>query len=217
MRRAYRTGRVTYGGLGLAHIPIVDYRAYNDDAPNGDIHVRYHSFSMRERLRKANGSADNQVMLVEDQRYGLYGTNSPLLQHAILELDRWITAIQADPLHRIAANRPAGLREGCNTRDADPTFIAETQRRDASTRCEQLYPSASFPREVAGEDVAADIVKCRLKPLDFADYRVEVHGRAARPPASGVPGRGVRLVAARRLAAAAGRDLAAVLGSITAA
>ncbi len=176
VRRAYRTGRVTYGGLGLAHIPIVDYRAYNDDAPNGDIHVRYHSFSMRERLRKANGSADNQVMLVEDQRYGLYGTNSPLLRHAILELDRWITAIQADPLHRIAANRPAGLREGCNTRDANPTFIAETQRRDASTRCEQLYPSASFPREVAGEDVAADIAKCRLKQLDFADYRVKFTG-----------------------------------------
>jgi hypothetical protein len=172
VRRAYRTGRVTYGGLGLKNVPIIDYRAYNDDAPNGDIHVRYHSFSMRERLRKANGNADNQVMLVEDQRYGLYGTNSPLLQHAILELDRWITAIKADPRHRVAADKPAGLREGCNTRDAQPRFIAETQRRDPSTRCEQLYPSASFPREVAGEDVAADIVKCRLQPLDFRDYRV---------------------------------------------
>jgi hypothetical protein len=176
VRRAYRTGRVTYGGLGLKDIPIVDYRAYNDDAPNGDIHVRYHSFAMRERLRKANGSADNQVMLVEDQRYGLYGTNSPLLQHAILGLDRWITAIGADPRHRAAANKPAGLREGCNTRDANPSFVAEAQRRDPSTRCEQLYPSASFPREVAGGDVAADVVKCRLKPLDFADYRARFTG-----------------------------------------
>ena len=36
------------------------------------------------------------------------------------------------------------------TRDEHPAFIAETQRRDPSTRCEQLYPSASFPREEAG-------------------------------------------------------------------
>ena len=43
--------------------------------------------------------------------------------------------------------------------------------RDPRTRCEQLYPSASFPREVAGEDVGADIVKCRLKRIDPVDYR----------------------------------------------
>ena len=171
-RRAYTTGRVTNGGLGLARIPIVDYRAYNDDAPGGDIHVRYHSFSMRERLRKANGGAANQVMLVEDQRHGLYSTQSPLLQHAILELDRWITNIRRDPHHRVAANRPPGLREGCNTRAAQPAFVAEVQRRDPSTRCEQLYPSASFPREVAGASVAADVVKCSLKPIDPGDYRV---------------------------------------------
>jgi hypothetical protein len=158
VRRAYRTGRVTNGGLGLSRIPIIDYRAYNDDAVNGDIHVRYHSFSMRARLLEASGTARNQVMLVEDQRYGLYSTESPLLQHAILALDRWITT----------GDKP---REGCMTRDASPVFIAETQRRDPATRCEQLYPSASFPREVAGADVAADIVKCRLKPVDAADYR----------------------------------------------
>lgn len=162
LRRAYRSGRVTNGSLGLAHIPIIDYRAYNDDAPGGDIHVRYHSFSMRARLRKANGTARNQVMLVEDQRYGLYGTESPLLQRAILQLDRWITT----------GRKPRGLREGCMTRDEHPTFIAERQRRDPGTRCEQLYPSASFPREVAGANVAADIVKCALKPIDSGDYRV---------------------------------------------
>jgi Tannase-like family of unknown function (DUF6351) len=159
VRRAYRTGRVTNGGLGLAHIPIIDNRAYKDDAPSGDIHVRYHSFSMRARLRKANGTARNQVMLVEDQRYGLYSTESPLLRHAVLALDRWLTT----------GRRP---REGCMTRAAQPTFIAETQRRDPSTRCEQLYPSASFPREVAGGPIAADVVKCRLKPVDGRDYKV---------------------------------------------
>jgi hypothetical protein len=165
VRRAYRSGRVTNGGLGLRNIPIIDYRAYNDDAPNGDIHVRYHSFSMRARLQKANGTARNHVMLVEDQRYGLYSTDSPLLQRAILALDRWITT----------GEKP---QEGCMTRDEHPTFIAERQTRDPSTRCEQLYPSASFPREVAGEDVAADVVKCQLKPVDPRDYRVPLSADA---------------------------------------
>jgi len=65
---------------------------------------------------------------------------------------------------------------GCRTRDANPTFIAERQMRDPRTRCEQLYPSASFPREAAGEDVAADIVKCALKAIDPADYRGRLSG-----------------------------------------
>jgi hypothetical protein len=50
--------------------------------------------------------------------------------------------------------------------------VAERQLRDPASRCEQLYPSASFPREVAGAGIAADIVKCRLEPVDARDYAV---------------------------------------------
>jgi len=50
--------------------------------------------------------------------------------------------------------------------------VAEPQTRDASSRCEQMYPSASFPREVAGGSIAADVIKCQLKPIDAADYTV---------------------------------------------
>jgi Tannase-like family of unknown function (DUF6351) len=57
MRAAYRSGRLTNGGGGLRDVPIIDYRAYVDDATGGDIHLRYHSHSMRERLKKANGNA----------------------------------------------------------------------------------------------------------------------------------------------------------------
>jgi hypothetical protein len=176
-RAAYQSGRLLNGGGGLASIPIIDYRAYNDEVPNGDIHVRYHSFSVRERLMKANGHADNHVMVVEDNRFGLYSTQSPLLQRMILSMDRWITAINADTraipqIDKVVQNKPADLQEGCNTRDASPTFIAETQVRDPATSCEALYRSASFPREVAGADVAADIIKCRLKPLSPGDYSV---------------------------------------------
>ena len=174
-RAAYQSGRLTNGGGGLASIPIIDHRGYNDEVPQGDIHVRYHSFSLRDRLMKANGRADNHVMVVEDNRWGLYDNRSPLLRRMILTLDRWITAIKDDErdipqIEKVVQNKPADLQEGCQTRDPTPAFIAQPQVRDPATTCEQLYPSNSFPREVAGAGIAADIVKCQLKPLDPADY-----------------------------------------------
>ena len=180
-RAAYRTGRLTNGGGGLSQIPIIDYRGYNDDATNGDIHVRYHSFSMRERLEKANGHSRNQVMVVENG-YGLYDNASPLLQRMILAMDRWITAIKADKGHgrkidKIVRNRPANVMEGCNPRGVivlERDFIAEPQIREQehATTCNAAYPTNSFPREVAGADVAADIIKCQRKDLRQSDYAV---------------------------------------------
>ena len=177
MRAAYLTGRLTNGGGGLHEIPIIDYRAYNDEVPNGDIHVRYHTLSLRKRLLKANGTAANHVSVVEDNRYGLYSTASPLLQRMILTMDRWITAINEDTrpgskFQKVVRNKPPDLQEGCMTRDANPVFIAERLDRDPNSTCEQLYPSYSFPREVAGADIAADVIKCRLKPLRRRDYAV---------------------------------------------
>lgn len=176
MRAAYQTGRLTNGGGGLRDIPIIDYRAYSDDNPVGDIHLRYHSFSMRERLRNANGNVDNHVMLVEDFRYGYYSSSSPLLMHALEQMDLWLAGIAADATSdpapvKVARHRPATLEEGCLTRDPAPTWIPEAQVR-GSGQCEALYPSSPSPREVAGGPVASDIIKCALKPIDDADYAV---------------------------------------------
>ena len=162
--------------IRFASMPIIDYRGYNDEVTNGDIHVKYHSFSLRKRLEKANGRSDNHVMLHEDNRFGLYSNASPLLQRAILAMDAWITAIKADArdipqIEKVVQNKPATLVEGCNTRgDATPTFIPETLTRDPASACEAIYSSHSFPREVAGADIAADIIKCQLKPLSLGDY-----------------------------------------------
>ena len=103
--------------------------------------------------------------------------DSPLMQRAILSMDRWITAIRADTrdipqIDKVVQNKPADLQEGCLTRDTARSFIVQPQVRDPATSCEGLYPSNSFPREVAGAAVAADIVKCQLKPLSMADYAV---------------------------------------------
>ncbi len=188
VRMAYRTGRLAHGGGGLASIPIIDYRAYTDDLRNaagvliGDVHLRYFSFAMRERLRKANGRTDNHVMLVEDRGAMLYNlANSTLLQSAFRQLDLWLDNLAGDTsddprIDKVVRAKPATLLEGCVTRDASRTFVAETQADDPSSVCGGLYPVNSFPRGVAGESIASDVIKCRLKPVDVNDYAVTVTG-----------------------------------------
>ncbi len=176
VRAAYQTGRITNGGLGLRDVPIIDYRAYTDDNPGGDIHMRFLSFQMRERLRKANGTIANHVMLTEDFRYGYYSTRSPVLSHAITQLDEWLAGIRADAsddplIEKIARAKPADLVDACWTRDATPVKIVEPQREFEGT-CASLYPAPPAPRGVAGAPLAGDVIKCQLKPVDPADYAV---------------------------------------------
>ncbi len=194
LRAAYETGRVTHGGGGLATIPIIDYRGYSDDVERGDVHVRYHSFSMRERLLRANGRADNHVMLVEDNRYGLYSTDSPRAQEALAQMDAWLTALVADDstdpvIEKVVRAKPVDLVDACWSRGDDPTKIAEPQRQGAG-RCAELYPAPPAPREVAGGPIASDILKCQLKPIALDDYDVPLtsaeEARLARIFATGV-------------------------------
>ena len=175
MRQAYQTGRLTSGGGGLKEVPIIDHRGYSDDAANGDIHLRYHSFSMRDRLIKANGNADNQVMLHEDFRYGYYSSASPLLMDALKQMDLWLANIVADTAagtkrEKVIRNKPATLQEGCMTRDAVPTKIVE-KFSQTSGKCAELYPAPGSPRFAAGAPLAADVIKCQLKTPVMAEYK----------------------------------------------
>jgi hypothetical protein len=113
---------------------------------------------------------------VEDKRWGLYSSASPVLRQALHQMDQWLTALAADTsrdgaLTRIQRARPADLSDACWTRDQHPEKIVERQMY-GSGRCEQLYPSASFPRGVAGAPIAADVIKCQLRPIAPADYKV---------------------------------------------
>lgn len=173
LRAAYQKGRLTSGGGGLKETPVIDYRNYADDATNGDVHTRYHSFSMRERLVKANGNADNFVMLTE--RSALREITD-MGQRAVLEMDKWLTAISADqsagtPQQKIVRNKPSTLVEGCLSRDTVPVFIAENMQPQTG-QCAALYPSPDGPRGVAGAGIAADVIKCQLKPVAASDYQV---------------------------------------------
>ena len=175
VRTAYRMGRMTWGGGGLATTPILDYRAYLDDVQGGNIHLRYHSFSMRERLQKANGYTDNQVMLTDDRRWG-DSLKAPVLRQGLAQMDTWLTKMADDTsrdsrLVKLRRAKPADFVDACWTRDEHPQRIVERQLPN-SGKCNELYPAHSFPRGVAGSPLAADVIKCQLKPIAASDYRV---------------------------------------------
>lgn len=175
LRIAYETGRILNGGGGLASMPIIDYRGYAD-FNNGDPHMRFYSFSTRERLRKANGHADNQVMLVEDgATYGLFSTKSPVLQEALRQMDQWLLNVAKDTsgdskAKKVVRARPAELVDACFNRKGEK--IVEKQTYDGPGLCNTLYPSHASPYLVAGMPLANNVVKCQQKPIDASDYAV---------------------------------------------
>jgi len=180
IKAAYESGRITYGGLGMRHTPIIDYRGYVDQPENGnEVHSRFHSFSMRQRLVDANGNYDNQVMLVEDGRpgtLGLFSDASPVLSHALTQMDEWLSAIVGDKSDapagvKLRRAKPSDLVDACFTNNGT-VKIAETQVFQGNTTCNQLYPSFSTPRMVAGEPLENNVLKCHLKRLDAHDYKV---------------------------------------------
>ncbi|MGW2183696.1 DUF6351 family protein [Streptomyces sp. NPDC001732] len=174
VRLAYRTGRMLNGGGGLADVPIIDYRDYTDDVATGDIHMRFHSFSTRARLDKANGTHANQIMLTRSSGHGF------TLAGMLSDMDQWLSGIKADsgdetPIEKIVRNKPQGLTDACWTRGIGAKKIEEPQVEGIdNTECNTLYPVWTSPRMVAGADVANDIVKCRKRPVDRSDYRVPV-------------------------------------------
>ena len=163
--RAYRSGRILDGGGGLATTPIITQPGYGDAVAAGDIHLKYWSFSIRERLIDANGHAENQVIV------GPGGIRDDLFD----QMDRWLTAIQSDRSRlpkalKVIRNKPADLVDACW--DASGNKIVEHQTAFGPGQCNTLYPSSLSPALVAGEPIQSEIIKCRLKPVEPRDYRV---------------------------------------------
>jgi hypothetical protein len=179
---AYDSGRILYGGLGLRHTPIIDYRGYVDQPENpNENHSRFHSFSIRQRLVDANGNFDNQVMLIENglpppTGHGLFSDTSPVLSHGLTQMDEWLTNLSTlgshpPGLREIQRAKPSDLVDACFTNQGT-VKIAQLQVYQGDTTCNQLYPAFSSPRLVAGEPLENNVLKCRLKPINLQDYKV---------------------------------------------
>lgn len=169
LEAAYRTGRVNQGAGGLADVPILHFRPYND--PLGDIHDRFRDFQIRARLRNANGSADNQVIWI-------YADNTLGKQVSALALEtmtQWLDSLHADTsaapfMARIINAKPAAAVDACW--DPQGNRIEETFEFMAPGLCNEFYPSHRNPRLAAGAPLEDDAIKCALQTPRRADYNV---------------------------------------------
>ena len=163
IRRAYQGGRILGAGNGMVSIPIITRLAGGDQVVNGDIHLRFWAHSIRARLIKANGNADNQVIV---------GTLYPVDQ-LIEQMDRWLTAIGADATAiskaaKVVKNKPADAVDACWTEAG--AKIVEPQTLSGSGQCNTLYPAGLSASLVAGAPIALDVIKCQRKPISASDY-----------------------------------------------
>jgi hypothetical protein len=166
IRRAYQAGLTLGGNGGLRSIPIIDNATSNEQA---SYHYGWFHFALRERIRQGNGgNSDNMVMWRSTS-----GTTGQEI------FDKWMAAYAADQSGdpqrvKVLRAKPREAVDGCYDKSTPPRFIAEDLvfSSKPTSKCTELYPVYSNPRKEAGGPLAANILKCQLKPVDAADYKV---------------------------------------------
>jgi len=163
IHRAYQSGLMLSGAGGLSEVPIVDNATSNEAS---SYHYGWFHFALRERLRQTDGTAANMVMW--------RSVPSGHEQEAIF--DEWMDAWKADTSdalqrNKVIAARPAGAVDGCF---AGTAFIADALPFSSKpvSPCSKLYPVYSNVRHEAGGPLAANVLKCYLKPVDPSQYSV---------------------------------------------
>lgn len=160
LRNLYRSGQLN-DARRLDDVPMVHVHNW---FPVDLHHPLVGTEMVRERLKSANGHADNLVrfVTVDDQASGTPGSlrSSPMKRAAFLLVDKWLAAIEADRSEapravKVLRNKPAEARDSCwaNGQPGAP--------------CPEIF---RFPKMVAGGPVASDIQKCQLKPIAWSDY-----------------------------------------------
>jgi len=172
---AYKTGYVA-NGKNLGKVAIIDSRGNDEQG----IHLTWRSFAERARLDRDAGNHDNQVLF----RFGQAAVpfTPAQWQHvttkSFLTMDAWLTSLMSsapkafvnDPhsQSQVVAAKPSGAVDQCFlTGDSDyanPVF--DIARCDADSRLTYF----ASPRQAAGGAQTEDVLKCQLKPINFADY-----------------------------------------------
>jgi hypothetical protein len=180
LKAAYASGLLNGGGGGLATVPIIHYRTYND--PLGDIHSRERDMSIRARLIKANGDGDNEVFWVGPGATPGGPRNDPAVAKSFAlmsgqsldAMTKWLDAMAADPAPlshaKVVKHKPAEVKDAYF--DAGGMKHVEVATWDGPGGYNAAYPNHSEPRIVAGAPIANDVLKCQLKPANPADYKV---------------------------------------------
>jgi hypothetical protein len=187
LRIAYQTGRINLQTGGLRAIPQVATRAYIDGDPFGrgdanvDVHDKFHSIVVQERLKKYLGTDATMVYLEVANAPGNYNQTTPgsplnvAYNEALNGIDKWILAIKNDkstktPTEKVVANKPAELVSACYAAK-EGFLVTAIEKITDKARCDQLFPAYTHPRVAAGGPRAEDIFKCQLKPIAASDYK----------------------------------------------
>jgi hypothetical protein len=161
MAAAYRSGQVFLGKLSM---PVIDFRHYLE--PDLDMHHSLQSFSIRLRLLRKQGHADNQVIWFAQKPF-------VPLSDALDVLEQWLENMQTDAGQSVADARPTDATDRCY-RDTGQLFASGDAvwdgvwngKRDGA--CMTKFPIYSNPRIEAGDDYVGDILKCHLQSVDDA-------------------------------------------------
>ncbi|GAB2520992.1 DUF6351 family protein [Nocardia heshunensis] len=171
LRAAYQDDVLLSAGLGLATTPIIDQRVdMNAGGPLWDVHTTGWGFVLRDRLVRANGSAANQVII---ENHNTPADTAAASVYELAAMDRWLTAIDADgsgksQRDKVIADKPTDLADGCFR---SPKDRVQQPLTDPGA-CAGDFPAGTDPRQQAGEPQHESILKCALRPLDFAAYPV---------------------------------------------
>jgi hypothetical protein len=165
IKRTYQAGLTLGANGGLTSIPIFDNATSNE---TGGYHYGWFHFALRERLRRATGSSATMAMW--------RSVDAAAAKDAF---DRWMVAYKSDSSNdsqraKVIRHRPRDAADGCYDRSTPPVFIPDDLPFSSKpvSKCSELYPVYSNPRREAGGPLAADTLKCQLKPVDSRDYTV---------------------------------------------
>ncbi|MDZ4759820.1 MAG: DUF6351 family protein [Alphaproteobacteria bacterium] len=171
LKAVYASGLINSFGGGIANVPILHSRPYTDAI--GDIHDRHRDLTIRARIEKANGRSDNQVIWTAGAAARGATSTVNLAAESLDTMTRWLDAMAADtaPLStdKVVRHKPAEAVDAYWT--ADGVKVAEKASWDGKGGYNETYPNHLEPRLIAGAPVTNDVMKCQLKPVDFAAYK----------------------------------------------
>jgi len=166
------TSGIVADGKHLAQAAIIDLRGFNL-APC--IHMPWRSFSERDRLDRANGTHENQVIRLFNS--GIQ-PGAGAVNQSFEMIDRWLARVESDPsatprAQKIINNRPADVHDVCfNNNGATAANVDASQEVPLTSPACTVGPVAiamRSPRIVSGGPLAENVFKCQLKPLSFLD------------------------------------------------
>ncbi len=161
IRGIYRSGHVF---LGDVEIPIVDVRHYLEGEL--DMHHSLASFVTRERIKRARGHSDNQLIWVSNKAY------NPI-DEALDIIDHWMQKIADHPERGVAGNRPVEATDRCfddqgNVIAAGKSVWNGQWNHQPIGACMAHFPIYSTSRQMAGGPITGDVFKCALQPVERA-------------------------------------------------